>query len=185
MLSYCLKCGTKGVYKIPEGDTRLRLVCPNCRYIHYENPKVITGAVLVHAGKVLLCRRAIEPRKGFWTLPAGFMELGETIAQGATRETYEESAAISVNTRLYGVYDLLDAGQVYTMHLGRVQNGHFGCGSESLECALVDPHDVPWDELAFEVIRETLRTFIAHQAQFGDDLARYPLHQFTLPKPSA
>ena len=135
-MAYCLQCGHQAEQKIPEGDHNLRLVCPSCNYIHYENPKIICGALVIYEQKVLLCRRAIEPRYGYWTLPAGFMEIGETIAEGAARETVEEADAIAINPHLYCIYDIPDIGQIYVLYLTDLQDGKFGTGIESLECAL-------------------------------------------------
>lgn len=175
-MAYCLQCGHAAERKIPEGDHNLRLVCPNCDYIHYENPKVICGALVVHEDKVLLCRRAIEPRYGYWTLPAGFMEIGETVAEGAARETIEEAAATAVEPHLYCIYDIPDIGQIYMLYLTTLKDGQFGVGPESLECALFTEDEIPWDDLAFEAVRRTLRHYFADRQQYSDH-SSFAIHQ--------
>lgn len=180
-MAYCLQCGHPAEQKIPEGDNKPRLVCPNCDYIHYENPKVICGALVVHEQKVLLCRRAIEPRYGYWTLPAGFMEIGETIAEGATRETIEEADAVAINPHLYCIYDIPAIGQIYTLYLTDLQNGEFGVGPESLECALFSEDEVPWDEIAFEAVRRTLAHYFDDR-NVAEAHSTFPLHQETIAK---
>lgn len=175
-MAYCLQCGHAAERKIPEGDHNLRLVCPNCDYIHYENPKVICGALVVHEDKVLLCRRAIEPRYGYWTLPAGFMEIGETVAEGAARETIEEAAATAIEPHLYCIYDIPDIGQIYMLYLTTLKDGQFGVGPESLECALFTEDEIPWDDLAFEAVRRTLRHYFADRQQHSDH-SSFAIHQ--------
>lgn len=164
-MPYCMVCGTLAENRVPEGDSHLRLVCPRCHHIHYENPKVICGALLTQGDKVLLCRRAIEPRYGLWTLPAGFMELRETMEEGALRESWEEAEAIGQLEGLYCSYDLPDIGQIYMLFRGeleRQEDGRwFGVGSESLECALFDEADIPWTELAFLSVKRTLEHYFA------------------------
>ncbi|OBX83781.1 NUDIX hydrolase [Moraxella atlantae] len=178
-MAYCMQCGHAADRVIPAGDTRPRLVCPACGYIHYDNPKVINGCVLVHDNKILLCRRAIEPRRGFWTLPAGFMELGETMRDGGNRECMEEAEAQGENLQLYCLYDIPSIGQIHVMFLGTLKNGQFGVGEESLECALFAEQDIPWDDLAFQNVIETLRFYFADR-QAGATLGKFPLHQKTI-----
>jgi len=175
-MSYCLQCGHKAERKIPPTDNMPRLVCPNCHYIHYENPKVICGSLVVHENRVLLCRRAIEPQYGLWTIPAGFMENGETMAEGAARESYEEADAIVLNPHLYCIYDLPDIGQIYSIYLADLKDGAYGIGSESLDCALFSEEDIPWDTLAFEAIRRTLKSYFADRKQYNK-LSEFPIHQ--------
>ena len=162
-MAYCQVCGTLAEERIPDGDSRNRIVCPRCHHIHYENPKIICGALLTHDNRVLLCRRAIEPRYGLWTLPAGFMELNETMEEGALRESHEEADAVGQLAGLYCSYDLPDIGQIYMLFRGELQqqpDGRwFGTGSESLECALFDEADIPWEELAFMSVRLTLHHY--------------------------
>lgn len=176
-MSYCIQCGAAARMAVPEGDSRPRLVCDVCTYIHYENPKLVTGVLAVHDDKILLCRRAIEPKLGYWTLPAGFMELGETMQAGALREMVEEAESQAVNARLYCLIDLPKAGQVHVMYLANIKDGKFGVGAESLESALFSVDALPWDELAFHSVAATLRHYIADRARFGDDWANYPVHE--------
>lgn len=156
MMAFCLMCGSSAQMKVPKGDDKPRLVCPSCGYIHYVNPKIICGSVVTWQDKVLLCRRAIEPQYGLWTLPAGFMECGETLAQGAARETCEEAEAKVTNEHLYCIYDIPNIAQVYMIYLAELVEGKFGAGAESLECALFAEDDIPWDTLAFPSMTLTL-----------------------------
>ena len=158
VMPFCLQCGSKAELKVPADDNRERIVCPNCNYIHYQNPNLVCGAVVTSGTKVLLCKRAIEPRAGFWTLPAGFMELGETLEQAAARETLEEAEATVTDLKPYCTYSVPHAGQVHMLFLGELQ-GSFGAGPESLECGLFEEHEIPWHELAFTNIRMTLEHF--------------------------
>ncbi|WFF39740.1 NUDIX hydrolase [Moraxella nasibovis] len=180
---YCLKCGSPAHHAIPEGDTRPRLVCPACGHIHYENPKMVCGVLAVHEGRILLCRRAIEPRYGLWTLPAGFMENGETMAEGAKRETVEEADGVAVDLKLYALYDLPHWGQIHAMYLANLKDGAFGVGVESLECALFYPDEIDMENLAFETVRQTIERYLADkdtlmsQGKDADDFAHYPLHE--------
>lgn len=158
-MKFCSGCGGAVELRIPEGDDRNRFVCSDCATIHYVNPRVIVGCLPVHDEKVLLCRRAIEPRHGLWTLPAGFMENGETTADGAARETWEEARARVSNLHLYRLFDVPHISQVYLFYRCTVDDGLFGVGPESLETALYTEDEIPWDEIAFPVVRETLRAF--------------------------
>lgn len=178
-MPYCLQCGHLAEHKIPAGDCRPRLVCPACDYIHYENPKVINGCLLTHDDKVLLCRRAIEPRHGYWTLPAGFMELGETMLDGGNRECMEEAEAQGEGLALYCLYDIPNIGQIHAMFIGSLKDGHYGVGEESLECALFGEDDIPWHDLAFENVRQTLKFFFDDR-RAGHGLGNFPLHQRVL-----
>lgn len=164
-MSFCLKCGQQGQLTVPEGDQRERLVCPSCGHIHYENPKVICGALVTHQDKVLLCRRAIEPRYGLWTLPAGFMELHETMEQGAARETLEEAEGVVNIEQLYCLYNIPHIGQIYVLFKGSLQDGVYGAGEESLECALFAEADIPWTSLAFPSVERTLRHYFADRSK--------------------
>ncbi|MDD9893928.1 MAG: NUDIX hydrolase [Gammaproteobacteria bacterium] len=160
-MSYCLKCGAPAEYKIPDGDNRERLICSNCGYIHYENPKNIVGALVTNdKGEVLLCKRAIEPRYGLWTLPAGFMEGGETLEEGAARETREEACAeIEVGPLLCAV-SIPFIPQVYVIFMGTLPDGKHAAGPESLETAWFKPEDIPWEQLAFPVITQALQYWL-------------------------
>lgn len=169
-MKFCSSCGSQVEQRIPEGDDRERHICASCDTIHYTNPRIITGCLPIHEGKVLLCKRAIEPRLGFWTLPAGFMENGETILEGALRESWEEARAEIEVEELYTLFNLPYINQVYMFYRGRLTNLDFGPGIESLEVELFDEKSIPWDELAFPVIRKTLEHYF-HDRQHG----HYPL----------
>jgi ADP-ribose pyrophosphatase YjhB (NUDIX family) len=187
---FCSACGETVQYEIPAGDNRLRAVCSQCKSIHYQNPKVVIGTLPVwendgdgHAGpKILLCKRAIEPRYGFWTLPAGFMENAESTAQGAMRETLEEAGANIELGALFSVVDVPYVDQVHLFYLARLINLEFAPGEESLEVKLFSEDQIPWDQLAFQTVATTLRRF------FEDSKTGvFSVHSKTLeyrPKPS-
>lgn len=158
-MNFCTSCGAAVTLRVPEGDDRERYICVSCEAIHYINPRVIVGCLPVHEGKVLLCRRAIEPRKNYWTLPAGFMENGETSMAGAARETWEEAHAHATDLELYRIFDVPHISQVYMFYRCHLQGGEYGVGPESLESALFPEADIPWDEIAFPVVREALREY--------------------------
>jgi ADP-ribose pyrophosphatase YjhB (NUDIX family) len=144
---------------VPDHDDRLRDVCLSCGIIHYENPKVVVGAIPEWDGKILLCRRAIEPRYGKWTLPAGFLENGETVADGAIRETIEEAGARLKNVEPYALYNIAYIGQVYIMFRACLADLDFSPGEESLSVALYSEEDIPWHEIAFPVVDKTLKNY--------------------------
>ncbi|HEB28034.1 MAG TPA: NUDIX domain-containing protein [Porticoccus sp.] len=158
-MKYCSDCGQAVSKKIPEGDDRLRYVCDGCDTIHYQNPRIIVGTIPVMDEKILLCRRAIEPRKGFWTLPAGFMENGETTLQGAVRESWEEARAKLANESLYRLFDLPYINQVYIFYRADLVDNAYSAGPESLDVALFSEEEIPWDEIAFPVVTDTLKEF--------------------------
>jgi len=158
-MNFCSDCGQPVTHRIPEGDDRPRYVCDNCGAIHYQNPRIIAGYLPTYGSKVLLCKRAIEPRYGLWTLPAGFMENGETTLQAALRETWEEAQAEVQSEGLYAIFNLPKINQVYMIFRGELKNLNFGPGIESLETALFEEHEIPWDDLAFEVMRKTLELY--------------------------
>jgi ADP-ribose pyrophosphatase YjhB (NUDIX family) len=145
--------------EIPDGDTHERDVCATCGFINYVNPKIVTGSIVRHEGKILLCRRAIEPRVGFWTLPAGFMEVGETAEQAAMREAREEANAAIVIDRLLAVYTIPRIAQVQIMYLAHLEDESFSAGPESLEVMLAGWHDIPWDEIAFPSVIWALQQY--------------------------
>lgn len=149
-MNYCPNCGaSKPTWTVPAGDNRPRFVCSSCKTIHYSNPKVVTGCLPVWEDKVLLCRRAIEPAYGLWNIPSGYLENGESIADGARREVHEEAAA-KVNIHyLISLYNLEKINQVYLQFVGELVDGQFGVGEESLECQLFTEAEIPWDEIAF------------------------------------
>ena len=164
-MNFCSHCGHSLEQKIPDGDNRQRYVCSRCGAVHYENPKVIVGCVPIHPDKVLLCKRAIEPRLGLWTLPAGFMENGESLAEGAVRETLEEANASVKTSDLYTIFSLPHISQVYVFFLSELNNLDFYPGEESLETKLFSEDQIPWSELAFPVISETLRNYFSDRAE--------------------
>jgi ADP-ribose pyrophosphatase YjhB (NUDIX family) len=164
-MKFCSQCGNQVEVSIPEGDNRPRHVCPTCGTIHYQNPKVVVGSIPVWEDRVLLCRRAIEPRYGFWTVPAGFMENGETSQQGAARETLEEACARVDIEGLYTLFNLPHINQIYLLYRSRLLNLEFAAGEESLEVALFQEHEIPWEEIAFPVIRESLRLYFSDRPQ--------------------
>lgn len=159
MIKYCNNCGKPTIPMAPNGDDRLRDVCSVCKTIHYENPKVVVGCVPRWEDKVLLCRRAIEPRYGKWTLPAGFLEIGETVAEGAKRETYEEARARVIKLVPYTLYNLAFIGQIYIMFLAQLADTHFKAGHESLSVALFTENEIPWENIAFEAVKKTLKKY--------------------------
>jgi ADP-ribose pyrophosphatase YjhB (NUDIX family) len=158
-MNYCSQCGDAVLHRIPEGDNRPRFVCESCEMIHYQNPKIITGCLPFFEDKVLLCKRSIAPREGYWTLPAGFLENGETTSQGALRETVEEANASATIIELYTLFSLPHISQVYMFYRAKLVDLDFHPGEESLETRLFEEHEIPWDELAFPVITETLRHY--------------------------
>lgn len=155
-MNYCSHCAGALSVRVPPGDNMPRHVCEQCGTIHYQNPKIVAGCIPEWEDRILLCRRAIEPRAGLWTLPAGFMENGETTAEGAKRETWEEANARVDISGLYALFNIPHINQVYLMFRARMLNREFGAGSESLEVALFAEDEIPWEELAFPVVRETL-----------------------------
>jgi ADP-ribose pyrophosphatase YjhB (NUDIX family) len=168
-MNFCSHCGSPVAVRIPEGDTHPRHVCPACGAIHYQNPKVVVGCIPQWQEKILLCRRAIEPRSGLWTLPAGFLENNETTIEGAMRETLEEAGARVEVLDLHTLFNLPHVNQVYVMFRGNLVDLDFGPGPESLEVALYEEKDIPWGEIAFPVIEQTLRLYYADRraGRFG------------------
>ena len=158
-MNFCIKCGASVSMIVPDGDTRERAVCDNCGHIHYVNPRIVTGCLPVHKDQVLLCKRAIEPRYGFWTLPAGYLENGETVAAGAARETMEEANANVTGLELYTVFSLPHISQIYMFFLSELNKAEFSSGEESLEVKLFSEDEIPWDSLSFPVVTQTLEFF--------------------------
>ena len=158
-MNFCSHCGRSVSLKIPEDDNRPRHVCDSCGNIHYQNPLIVAGCIPEWQGKILLCRRAIEPRYGLWTIPAGYMENGETLEQAACRETEEEACARVDLDGLYAVYNIPHVSQVYTIFRGQLADGAFAPGAESLETALFEENQIPWGEIAFPVVDRTLKRF--------------------------
>ena len=158
-MNYCSACGAGVTYRIPEGDDRERAVCNACDTVHYVNPRIIVGCLPEYHGNILLCLRSIEPRRGFWTLPAGFMENGETTEQGAARETWEEAQGRVQNLALYRVYDVPYINQVYMFYRCELLDGVHKAGPESLDTQLFSEETVPWDELAFPSVYRALTAY--------------------------
>lgn len=163
-VKHCRQCGTLVEQRVPDdGDTRERAVCPACGAIHYLNPLLVVGTVPYLGDKVLLCQRAIEPRWGKWTLPAGFMEMGETVSEGAARETDEEAGAQIEMGPFFSFMSIPSIGQVHVFFLARLLSERFDPGVETAEARLFTEAEVPWEELAFTAVRETLRRFFDDQ----------------------
>ena len=191
-MNFCNQCGEKVAQKIPENDNRVRYVCISCEMIHYQNPNVVAGVLPLIVDtdgieKVLLCRRAIEPRYGYWTLPAGFMENEESLEEAAARESVEEANLKLGKLKLYFVMSLSHISQVYMMFIGQADND-FSPGIESLETQLFTEDDIPWDQLAFPVVGKTLESFFADRANLVDksevktlsalQVSNLPVHNF-------
>jgi len=162
--------GGPTIREIPQGDNRERLVCPDCGFINYENPKIVVGAVCSWQGRVLLCRRAINPRRGLWTIPAGFMELNETAETGAAREAKEEACADIEIDGLLGVYTIPRISQVQLIYRAKLRDGAFDVGEETLELDLFRWGDIPWDDIAFPSVKWALD----HWRELGDTTAWPP-----------
>jgi ADP-ribose pyrophosphatase YjhB (NUDIX family) len=161
-IKHCKNCGTAVVYRLPDdGDTKNRAVCPACNTVHYENPLNVVGTVPVWGDKVLLCKRNIEPRKGKWTLPAGFMELDETASEGAARETVEEAGAQFEMQSLFSVISVPKVGQVHLFYRAKLTSDQFDLGYETQEAKLFAETDIPWDEIAFRTVKVTLEKYFA------------------------
>lgn len=163
-MNFCPQCGARVEFRIPPGDHLARHVCDACGTIHYQNPRLVVGCVPEHAGRILLCRRAIEPRRGYWTVPAGFMENGETLQQAAARESQEEALAQVEIGSLLSVVHVLHAQQVHVFFRATLREPSFGAGPESLEVELVHPQEIPWPELAFPSTEFTLRRYLEDRA---------------------
>lgn len=188
-MKFCSQCGTPVTLRVPVGDHLPRHVCDCCGTIHYLNPKIVAGCIPEWQGRILLCRRAIEPRHGLWTLPAGFMENGESAVAAAAREALEEANAVVENLTLYGLYSLLHVSQVYLMFRGQLRAGAASPGEESLEVGLFAEEEIPWEQLAFTVVQETLRQYFAERPTGGFNLHvgdiiresdhRYRIHRYS------
>lgn len=159
-MNYCSQCGEKVVLTVPANDDRPRHVCPACGTVHYQNPKLVVGCIPVWEGRILMCRRDIEPRKGYWTLPAGFLENGETTAAGARRETFEETGSRVADLAPYLMVDIVYIHQIYLMYRCRLQALNFHPTRESSAVKLVAEAEIPWDEIAFTVIEKTLHHYL-------------------------
>lgn len=166
-MKYCTHCGGALQRGVPEGDDRPRHICAACGTIHYQNPKLIAGCIPVWGDRVLLCKRAIEPRLGYWTLPAGFMELGETLAEAARREAREEANVELEIDQLYAVFSLPHISQVYAFFRARMVEERYAAGPESLETRLFREEEIPWEEISFATVYRALRLFFADRRTGG------------------
>ncbi len=164
-MKFCSQCGNLLAQRVPAGDNRPRYVCDHCHAVHYQNPRIVAGCLAVWGEQVLLCRRAIEPRRGYWTLPAGYMENGETLEQAAARETEEEACARVRDLTLYTLFDLPHINQVYLFFRAELADLDFAVGEESLEVQLFDERDIPWSELAFPTVGRTLECYFADRRE--------------------
>src|SRR3954462_6095213 len=160
-MNFCSACGARVEHRVPAGDTLPRFVCQDCGIIHYENPKMVVGCIPEWENKILLCRRAIEPRLGLWTVPAGFMENGETTSQGAARETLEEANARVEVAQLYALYNIPHINQVYILFRARLLDMDFSAGAETLETRLFTEAEIPWEQIAFATVRNTLTHYFS------------------------
>ena len=163
-MNFCSNCGQSVSLQIPAGDHFPRFVCGNCQTIHYENPKLVVGSVPEFEGKILICKRGIEPRLGYWAIPGGFLENGETLEAGAAREAYEEAVIDVEIGSLLLVANVTHAHQVHVFFRSRMRTPHFAPTPESLEVRLVDLSEIPWDELAFPSTEAALRHYVADRA---------------------
>jgi ADP-ribose pyrophosphatase YjhB (NUDIX family) len=183
IMKFCSECAQPISQSVPEGDNRLRYVCLNCDTIHYQNPRIVAGTLPTYQGQVLLCKRAIEPRKGYWTLPAGFMENGETTEEGALRETLEEANARIHNPHLYTMIAVPHISQVHIFFHGELADLNFSSGPESLEVELFNEADIPWKELAFPTVSTTLRRYFSDRKSGAEDQKiQLPTHVFDIPE---
>lgn len=175
-IKHCKQCGTAVVYRLPDdGDTKERAVCTACNTVHYENPLNVVGTVPHFGDKVLLCKRNIEPRWGKWTLPAGFMELNETTAEGAARETDEEAGAQIEMEGLFTLLNVSRVGQVHLFYRARLLSDVFNPGTETIEARLFSEDEIPWDEIAFRTVKETLEHYFADRKR-----GQYGFHQMDI-----
>ena len=177
-MNYCSQCGQPVTLKIPVDDNRERFVCDHCGYVHYQNPNNVCGAILTRDDRILLCKRAIEPRYGRWTLPAGFMENNETVAEAAAREAMEEANAEAGPLSLFGIFSMPYISQVYLMFHGELVDPEISPGLESLEVGMFTREEIQWDDLAFPVVAHSLELFYrfgpgkVHHAWFSRDAER-------------
>lgn len=179
-MKYCSTCGHPVGFLIPPGDNRPRAVCGNCGTVHYQNPRVVVGCVPEWEGRILLCRRAIEPRRGYWTTPAGYLENGESLQAGAARESLEEACARVEIGSLLAVVNVLHAHQVHVQFRARMLAPEFGASDESLEVALFGESEIPWADIAFPSIHFSLRRYLADRSH-GDELLHF--HDIHEPPP--
>ncbi|MSQ59005.1 MAG: NUDIX domain-containing protein [Betaproteobacteria bacterium] len=174
-MKYCSSCGGLLARRIPPDDNLPRAVCDACGTIHYENPKMVVGCIPEWEDKVLLCRRAIEPRYGLWTVPAGYLENGETTGDGAMRETLEEAGARVEMLEPYAIYNIPHISQVYLLFRARLKDSQFAPGTESLEVKLFEESEIPWDEIAFATVRNALHRYFSDRRT-----GQFPMHVGTI-----
>jgi len=175
-MNFCKNCGAQVKQGVPPGDDRPRYICDVCHTVHYENPKMVVGCIPEWNDKILLCRRAIEPRYGLWTLPAGYLENGETLSEGVKRETLEEAGARIKVITLYTIFNLVHISQVYLIFRAHLLDLNFKPGKESLEVKLFSENEISWDEMAFMAIKETLKLYFKDRPS-----GQFPLHMGTIP----
>jgi ADP-ribose pyrophosphatase YjhB (NUDIX family) len=178
-MNFCSQCAARVSLKVPAGDSLPRFVCDACGTVHYQNPKLVVGCIPEWEDRILLCRRAIEPRRGLWTVPAGFMENGETTMQGAARETLEEANARVELLQLYALYNIPHISQVYVLFRAKLLDLDFSAGEESLEVRLFAEQELPWHDLAFATVRNTLTHYFEDRRR-----GSYELHIGTIEAPA-
>lgn len=176
-IKFCTACGSPTLMKIPPEDDHVRAVCSGCGQVHYSNPKMVVGCIPEWQGKILLCKRNIEPRLGKWTLPAGYLESGESVQSGAVRETKEEAMADVAIIEPYRLFNITFVDQIYFMFRAAMTSDKFGITTESSDVRLFDEPEIPWGEIAFDVIRQTLDHYFIDRKK-GD----FPFRIFDLNK---
>ena len=174
-MKFCSNCGTPVTLRVPPGDSLQRHVCDACGTIHYQNPRMVVGCIVEHGDRVLLCRRGIEPRHGYWTVPAGYMENGEATFQGAARETLEEANAQVEIDSLYALYNIPHINQVYILFRARLLDPHVRPGAETLEVWLFAENEIPWDRIAFASVRNALAHYYEDRRK-----GEFPFHMGTI-----
>ena len=186
IMKFCSECAHPVTLKIPPDDNRLRFVCDHCHTIHYQNPKLVVGSLPIWKEngkeKILLCRRAIEPRYGFWTLPAGFMENGETTCQAAMRETVEESGANIELHELFSIINVTHVDQIHLFYRATLLDLNYAAGVESLEVAMFSESEIPWDQIAFQTVIQTIQYYF-EQTRAADNRAPFKLYCSDIFKP--
>nr|WP_320190164.1 NUDIX hydrolase [uncultured Desulfobacter sp.] len=167
-IKFCTQCGHAMTRQVPQDDDHVRAVCESCGHVHYENPKMVVGTIPVFQDRILMCKRNIEPRKGCWTLPAGYLENEESVQQGAVRETLEETRVKVRILAPYRMFNILFVDQIYLMFIAELLSQDFGPTTESTDVRLFSKSDIPWDEIAFDVIRETLDDYFRDRGNAGN-----------------
>ena len=176
-MNFCTQCGQPVVSQIPAGDNRPRFVCQSCGWIHYQNPLMVVGCVPDHQGSILLCKRSIQPRYGYWTLPAGFMELGESMGEAALRETWEEARARVELGPLFAMVDVIHARQIHAFFAAVLSEPEHAPGEETLETRLFRPEEIPWEKMAFPSVRIALEQYLRNK-----DSGHAGVHLATAPR---